>query len=555
MVDGYSSSKLGAVPTPPQIISYIVHNLLEYLEINRENAQDIEILNVLDPAVGDGRFLIDFAISFKEWANNKKWNEKLQCYGLDINPISIDLANHKIENKKDLKFTDISIKVGNTLLGFIIPPIGWENSWKMNELNYSYVTNQNLRAIDIKNVRFPFHWFFEWPETVVNEGFDVVLGNPPYGIKFSNEEKKLLRKIYKAYDPELESYILFIERSVQLLREGGLLGMIVPSNLLSNYRYRNIRQFLLENVKILKITNLDKLIFPKFHVEACILFLQKINPQKNQEINKIQFEKIKSSSNHYLKPYERQIIIQEEIHTNPNKLLLPKPDISIRLILEKIQESSIPLHKIVSISRGIELGFHSLNTSDRKLDADCVPLIAGRSIRKFRLDKKIRYIRFDKENRSIFKDFNLYLQPKLMLRRIGHELIAVYDPNQHFCVCDVYIIILNSDRVDSDLFYLEALLNSSLMSFYLMQHFTSVKRIFPKIPISYLKDLPIKIPSNFLKIQKMVKNLHTLPWNIKEANSHQLKLLDDYNQEIFRIYNIDKHEQNIIYHSYHQWKQ
>ena len=546
MENGYSVGKLGAVPTPSSIVHIIVHELLEYWEKYREKTQITEKLNVLDPAVGDGRFLIDFALNFKERVNKKDWNEILQCYGLDINSKSIESACKNIEERKDLEFSNISLKVGNALLGFISAPKGWDKSWSKDQLNNSFISSHDLEGIDIQRVEHPFHWFLEWPEVIVHNGFDIVLGNPPYGINFLREEKVLFRKLYQAIDPEIESYILFIERSVQLLREGGLLGLIIPSNLLSNYRYQYIRQFLLDNVRILKIVNLDRQIFPGIHVETCILISQRNSFQKERDTNEIHFAIINDSLKPPFKALESRIIIQEEIRSNLYKLLLPKPETSINLILEKIEKNSFTLQKMVSISRGIELGFHSPQTSECKLDSDFVPLIAGRSIRKFRLTKNIRYIRFNKTNKSIFKDFNLYLQPKLMLRRIGHELIAVYDPNKHFCVCDVYMIILNPNRPASELIYLEALLNSNLMSFYLMQRFTSVKQIFPKIPIRYLKDLPIKIPSSIVKIQQLAKDLHKLPWNIQQANSHKLKLLRDLNQEIFRIYGIDKHEQNII---------
>ena len=86
------------------------------------------------------------------------------------------------------------------------------------------------------------------------------------------------------------------------------------------------------------------------------------------------------------------------------------------------------------------------------------------------------------------------------------------------------------------------------MSFYLMQRFTSVKTIFPKIPIKFLKDLPIKIPSDMKKIQNRVQDLRNIPWKIREKASYEL--IDEINSEIFQIYDIGINEQEIINNSF-----
>lgn len=140
-----------------------------------------------------------------------------------------------------------------------------------------------------------------------------------------------------------------------------------------------------------------------------------------------------------------------------------------------------------------------------------------------------------------------------MVRRIGHNLMAVFDKEKHFCVCDVYIIRLKSFQSDSEYFYLEALLNSAVMSFYFKNHFTTLKKIFPKIPIKYLKEIPVKLPLNSSRIISIVNELHGLPWDIHDANSYQLNLFDDLNREIFEIYGINRQEQSLIIRSLNKY--
>ncbi len=548
MTTGSPIKMLGAVATPSKIVRHMVYVLIEYWGKFREPKS--KELYVLDPAVGDGRFLIDFSRKFNEQAKEKDWEVVLRCYGVDINPQAIEAASKNIQAKKGQTELTINLAEGNALLGFISAPKGWKKTWSNIKLTNNLMTSLRLEEGDIGKVYHTFHLFIEWPEIEANGGFDIIIGNPPYGISYSSEEKKLYRELYEAIDPEIESYILFIERSIHLLREGGLIGFVIPSNLLTNFRYKNIRKFLLDNVKILKIIILDQKIFPGFHVETCILFLQRISLQKERLGHKIQYERVIDAVNPFLHPLQGQIDIQKRILENSNLLLVPSQSIKIKEILNKMEKESIPLGEMVLISRGIELGFNSPYTSKMKIGVDSVPLIAGRSIRKFRIDEKNRFIRFNHDNRSIFKDYNQYLESKLMLRRIGHDLIAAFDPDKLFCVCDVYMIRLKSDRSSSELIYLEALINSPLMSFYLKRRFTSVKQIFPKIPIKYLKNLPIQIPLDLTKIIKLVDTLHNLPWNIEEASSHQVKLLSDLNQEIYSVYDITKQEQDIIQKSF-----
>ncbi|MHA2329076.1 MAG: TaqI-like C-terminal specificity domain-containing protein, partial [Candidatus Hodarchaeales archaeon] len=329
-------------------------------------------------------------------------------------------------------------------------------------------------------------------------------------------------------------------------------GFIIPSNITSNYRYQKIRHFLLENTKILKIIKLDFQIFPECHVETCIIVLQKTRQILERKSNIINFKTFNSFPKYNFPSQKRKIAKQADIASNLYQIFLPSPDETLKKILEKIEKDSILLSKFVFISRGIELGFHSSVTSDKKLKSDCVPLVAGRSIRRYKIIKNTRFIDFDFNNKSIFKDHSLYLVPKLLLRRIGHELVAAYDSQQLFCVCDVYMLTLKPNQSFSQLFYLEAILNSKLMSFYLKHRYTSVKQLFPKIPIKFLKDLPIRKPSEktLRQIYNIVEKLHSIPWDISNTNSHKSELILNLEEKICMIYGISTKEKDIIESKY-----
>ncbi|UCE13634.1 MAG: N-6 DNA methylase [Candidatus Heimdallarchaeota archaeon] len=545
MTTGSLITKYGAVPTPSKIVRLITHLLIEHWEEHKKTVSNVKELNVLDPAVGDGRFLVQFLEDFSEKSKNKTWDENLFCYGLDINKTAIQAATNNI-SKIMFNFPEISLKVGNALLGFVEPPSDWVSEISGNKLNDIFVTANNIEKTEFQKIKSPFHWFREWPAVIENGGFDIILGNPPYGIDLTHEEKTLFRLLYHAIDPEVESYLLFIERSIQLVRESGFIGFIIPSNIATNLHYQKIRKLILERTKILRFVNLNRQIFPNIHVETCILILQRSSSQLECKNHNIHFERLAEISYPPYNFLDEQIITQKQVSMNPYQMFLPTPNTETSGILNNIQKDSVPLSELAYISRGIELGFTHPLTSDRKTNPDFVPLIAGRSIRRFRIHNKIRYIKFDHENKSIFKDYNHYIKSKIMVRRIGHKLIAAFDKRKHFCVCDVYIIRLKSFQSESEYLYLEALLNSALVSFYFKKHFTSLKNIFPKIPIKYLKEIPVKLPSNNEKITYIVNELHGLPWDIQGAKSHHLNLLNDLDQEIFEIYGMTRQEQSLI---------
>ncbi len=79
-------------------------------------------------------------------------------------------------------------------------------------------------------------WRFEFPE-VLNDngdfvGFDVVIGNPPYGVNFQNNEKIFLKKNYSTTQYNYDSYTFFFERGIQIIKQQGLLDYITPNTFL-----------------------------------------------------------------------------------------------------------------------------------------------------------------------------------------------------------------------------------------------------------------------------------------------------------------------------------
>jgi hypothetical protein len=130
-----------------------------------------------------------------------------------------------------------------------------------------------------------FEWRFEFPEVLNDEGdflgFDIVIGNPPYG---SNIDE--LIKYFELQYPETvkgykDIYKIFFNLGVELLKnEHGILSFITPNTLLLQPRYGDLRRYLLK-FSLIEIVNLGEGVFEDATVPTVIIILNK-NVNSNQ---------------------------------------------------------------------------------------------------------------------------------------------------------------------------------------------------------------------------------------------------------------------------------
>ncbi|MDP3792640.1 MAG: N-6 DNA methylase [bacterium] len=111
--------------------------------------------------------------------------------------------------------------------------------------------------------------------------FDVLLTNPPFageikdqGIlrqyEFGKKKGKLVNKI--------ERHILFIERTLDMLRPGGRMAIVLPQGVLNNTNMDYVREYLFDKARILAVVGLHGNTFkPHTGTKTSVLFLQKWN--------------------------------------------------------------------------------------------------------------------------------------------------------------------------------------------------------------------------------------------------------------------------------------
>lgn len=128
-------------------------------------------------------------------------------------------------------------------------------------------------------------WFHDVFSRPSKDGFDIVIGNPPYGAKYDDQTKQYYQNTYKTaksirgiQKASLDTFTLFIELGVDLLRKNGCFAFIVPISLTSSDSLTGVHRILMNNCDTIHISSYavrPKPVFDNAMVNTSILLFQK----------------------------------------------------------------------------------------------------------------------------------------------------------------------------------------------------------------------------------------------------------------------------------------
>ena len=128
-------------------------------------------------------------------------------------------------------------------------------------------------------------WFHDVFSRPSKEGFDIVIGNPPYGAKYDNQTKRYYKNTYVTANSirglqkgSLDTYTLFIELGYNLLRRNGSFAYIVPISLTSSDSLTGIHRIIMGNCDTIHISSYavrPKPVFENAVVNTSILLFKK----------------------------------------------------------------------------------------------------------------------------------------------------------------------------------------------------------------------------------------------------------------------------------------
>jgi type I restriction enzyme M protein len=111
------------------------------------------------------------------------------------------------------------------------------------------------------------------------DGFDIILTNPPFGSKVTDQDILVNYKLGSNRKSQLTE-VLFLERCIKLLKPTGRMGIVMPDGILTNVSLKYVRDFLRENASIEAVVSLPFATFVPYGsgVKASLLFLKKKDP-------------------------------------------------------------------------------------------------------------------------------------------------------------------------------------------------------------------------------------------------------------------------------------
>ena len=402
-----------------------------------------------------------------------------------------------------------------------------------------------------QNASSPFfdsEWMFG-----VSDGFDVVIGNPPY-IDIKSLPKKDVKEYFKIYNScqnRINLYSIFIDKGVSLLNANGNLTFINPNSLLINESYKKLRIQLINYIEM--IIKLPNVIFDKAFVETIII--QFVN---QREINPLIKGKV-FENNEYFNLSSIKFSTFERSRWKSDKDC--RYDIfgneAILSLMNKIEEKSISLIELADFSLGITpydkyKGHSQTDIKNRifhskvKRNNDFKPLITGSNITQYKIFEEIQeYIHYGKWLGAP-REQRFFIDPRIIVRQIISanplRIFAGYTEKELYYTQIGFGVIPKSNLTPK---FLLSLINSSLINFYHKYKFLDTeKNVFQKILIANCKLLPIKIPDNQQPFIGLVDKIMIM----KESN-HEVDISEieaDLNKMIYQLYDLSADEIKII---------
>lgn len=468
----------GHFSTPPQL----VERILDACGYTTE--KKLTHIRVLDPACGSGNFLAGVTSRLLASMQHSGLSHKTQIaavqrniWGFDPDPVACFLA--------EMQLRTILLEESNECA-----------TYECKECKHKQTASLHIHQADGLALR--------WEQ---DTNIDLFLANPPY---LATKNNDLSGYQYTRQHGQADSYLLFLNLALQVVRPGGWIGLVIPDPVLARANATFERQRLLKETTIHALWHLSG-VFPAYVGAAVIVAQKRPAPSVHQvawlrgawprQVGNIPKNSLFSGEDNPSAAQKKHLISQS--------LLRSQSGAELRYLLSDVQDSLIgrlhayysrmdqsmqkrhftPLNDLVLIRRGEELSKNSKFLVQKGPDdgQDWLPILRGGvDLQPYTHPVADCWILREK----VMKPLERYRMPKLLVVKSTGRLQATLDLQGHVVLQTLYLLCPRTDDRD-DLYFLLALLNSRMLQQYVSVLYTAYKWVQPQIEQHVLTHLPI----------------------------------------------------------------
>lgn len=582
----------GVYYTPQYIVDYIVKNTLGKLLEDCKTPADAAKLKVLDPACGSGSFLLGaydhliqwhkdyFARAGKEKRDRESFYRdesgqirltaklkreilKNNLFGVDIDPQAVEVTRFSLSLKalEDLREGELT-EERSLFHQTVLPDLSGNIKNGNSLIGTDYFGLVAPTREELKTVK-PFDWKSEFKDIMGNGGFDCVIGNPPWGADLDATSQKYFHSTFEVgKSSALDTYSLFIEKSMVQIKEGGFLGYITPDTFLRKDELISTRQYLLKNTAIVELVESGPVFSQVRDTWCLVLTTQKRKPIDNSIVHK-KISRFITSAEERLEIFgQENWTITTETHQSvwsnrPKYIIGYRATEPEQKIIAKIENhpSLGNQSNLYKISRGEEGSKFAVKTDEKGKYFMVIP----KDVERYSVDIGTR---ISEETLTPTKKTSLYSHPKIWIIRIQkmrwqQRIVSSFDSRKNSAGMKTLQIIVSPNDDEKELKYLSGILSSKLINFWCINYLAD------DMNQSHLERIPIRTidfsnPAEASAHEKMVGlvnqmlELHKSKAAAKtqseiELYERQIQSVDgEIDRLVYELYGLTKEEIKIV---------